>query len=132
MVVFVIGSATAVCSSVQRRKPSLGKSHRQRPAAQGSQVLVAAQSRALLHLDLKRFAGKESSAHSMAPMSASVRAPRCPVDAMQRASRPRVVAQLMEAAMSEVMRHNRATHTDARASAAIWTRRQARAGGCER
>jgi hypothetical protein len=65
-------------------------------------------------------------------MNASVHALRCSLGPMQRASRPSRVAELKVAAMSEVMRHNRATHADARVSAAIGTRRQARAGGCGR
>jgi len=61
-----------------------------------------------------------------------VAALRCSVDAMQRVSRRSRVARLSKEASFGAMRHNRATHTDARRSAAIWTLRLARAGGCER
>jgi hypothetical protein len=66
---------------------------------------------------------------SYCAMNASFRALCCSVGAMQRASRPSRIAQLMPSAMFKVMRHNSATHADARGSAANWTLRRARAGG---
>ena len=57
---------------------------------------------------------------------------RCSAAAMQSVSRLSRVSMLRAAPLLSAMRHNRAAHADARGSAAIWTRRQARAGGCGR
>ena len=69
---------------------------------------------------------------SFADPSSVVAALRSYLDAMQRVSRRGRVSRLNAAALFGAMRHNSATHTDARVSAAIWTLRRARAGGCGR
>jgi hypothetical protein len=65
-------------------------------------------------------------------MNASFHTLCCSVGAIAKGIAAGRVARLRPSAMFQVMRHNRATHTDARMSAAIWTRRRARAGGCGR